>query len=383
MIRFLRRLSIALTCALALGAMLGTPASAGEPSRPVLVAQADPDAQEDPAAASALLVRIDRLESRLRALTGQIEQLQNQNQRLGEQLRKMQQDVDFRFQDLGRGAAPSRSAPPLKRGDIEPPVDTPPAGGAEPAGTAPLPGADKPPRLRTGDAFNPAAAPDAPGAPRPLGTTVASQPLPEPGGQNPPRESGPKPGFAAPRLASAPPSAPLDLIPRGPAGAAPPVSPDAGIAIPAAGDAAPPGRAAAPNNASVASLAPGGTRAEFDGTLSLYKGGQYDAAASGLTAFVQKYPKDRLVADATYYLGESYARLGRHREAAEQFLKVSTDFARSNRAPDALLKLGIALNALGAKEQACATYQEVDRKYPTASSDVRAGVERELKRTRC
>ena len=87
--------------------------------------------------------------------------------------------------------------------------------------------------------------------------------------------------------------------------------------------------------------------------------------------------------DATYFLGESFARLGRHREAAEQFLKLSTDYTKSNRAPDALLRLGIALNALGASAQACATYQEVDRKYPTAGADVRAGVDRELKRAHC
>ncbi len=104
---------------------------------------------------------------------------------------------------------------------------------------------------------------------------------------------------------------------------------------------------------------------------------------NGFQSFLQKYPKDRLIPDATYFLGESYARLGRIAKRAEQFLKVSTDYTRSLRAADALLHLGVALNALGAKEQACATYQEVDRKYPTASPDVRANVERELKRAKC
>lgn len=87
--------------------------------------------------------------------------------------------------------------------------------------------------------------------------------------------------------------------------------------------------------------------------------------------------------DATYFLGESYARLAMAAEAAEQFLKLSTDYTKSNRAPDALLRLGMALNALGAGAQACATYQEVDRKYPAAGADVRAAVDRELKRARC
>ena len=51
--------------------------------------------------------------------------------------------------------------------------------------------------------------------------------------------------------------------------------------------------------------------------------------------------------------------------------------------PDALLRLGMSLNAMGVKEQACATYEEVTRRYPTASPDLRASVDRELKRARC
>ena len=180
----------------------------------------------------------------------------------------------------------------------------------------------------------------------------------------------------APALADGAPHAPMDLMPNSairPTDSvdAEPVPPRPAAALPA------------PAGTDVASLVPGGTRGEYDADIALLKGGQFDAAANGFQNFLQKYPKDKLVPEATYLLGESYARLGRHREAAEQFLKVSTDYTRSSRAPDALLHLGVALNALGAKEQACATYQEVDRKYPTASPDVRASVERELKRAKC
>ena len=170
--------------------------------------------------------------------------------------------------------------------------------------------------------------------------------------------------------------APLDLMRSRPTAAA---APDTG----APGPAVIPAPAAAREPTSVASLAPGGTREEYDADLGLYKQGQYESAATGFAAFADKYPKDRLVPDAVYLAGESFARLGRHREAAEQFLKVSTDYGKSARAPDALLKLGMSLSALGAREQACATYQEVTRRYPAASPEVRAGVDRELKRARC
>ena len=90
-----------------------------------------------------------------------------------------------------------------------------------------------------------------------------------------------------------------------------------------------------------------------------------------------------MASDAIYYLGESFYQRGRQPEAAEQYLKISTQYADSPRAPEALLRLGQSLNALGAKEQACATYGEIARKYPNAPSMVKVGAEREAKRAQC
>ena len=110
---------------------------------------------------------------------------------------------------------------------------------------------------------------------------------------------------------------------------------------------------------------------------------QYEQAEMSLRQFIQSHPRDRLVPKATYWLGESYLQRNRSREAAEQFLKVSTDYANSPVAPEAMLKLGASLHALGAKAQACATLAEVERKFPGAGAQVRQSVEREQKRARC
>lgn len=355
---------------------LGLPAPvAVAGGRPVNLAQADDDQPaspaEDPGSAAAQTVRMDRLESTVRALTGKVEQLEFQNRKLTDDLRKMQGDVDFRFQDLERGSNSGRPAP-AKRTEVQtPPTSTAglpqDASGVDPA---PLPAPSEAPvrpARRVGDAFDPDANPGAPGAPRPLGTAAPSAPL-----------SGRKDSS----LASAAPSAPLDLMKR-PGGSPDPDSTENGVVpiqpgtVPA--DVARP----AANPSSVASLVPGGTREEYNADLDLYKQGQYDGAATGLRSFVDKYPRDKMLPDAVYYLGQTYSKLGRHREAAEQYLRLSTDFAAAPRAPDALLRLGMSLNAMGVREQACATYQEVTRRFPAASADVRAGVDRELKRARC
>jgi tol-pal system protein YbgF len=109
----------------------------------------------------------------------------------------------------------------------------------------------------------------------------------------------------------------------------------------------------------------------------------YAHAEDGFRLFLSRFPSDRLVPEAQYWLGESMFQRQRYRDAAEQFLAVSTKFETNARAPDSLLRLGQSLAAMGEKEAACASLAEVGRKYPRASVAVRQGVEREQKRVRC
>ena len=109
----------------------------------------------------------------------------------------------------------------------------------------------------------------------------------------------------------------------------------------------------------------------------------YGLAEDGFRSFLVKFPSDRLAADAHYWLGESLFQRQQFRDAAESFLTVSTKYETAGKAPEALLRLGQSLAALGEKEAACASLGEVLRKYPRASVAVRQGVDREQKRARC
>ena len=298
--------------------------------------------------ASELVVRLGRIENQSRLMAGQIETLQYENRQLKEQLRKFQEDVEFRLNE-GKGGKPSAA-----------PAPSGPVNGGNP-------GAGRP--GKRGDAFDPAQAPGAAGTPMQLGSTQPSAPLP-------PREAV-EAAEAAPRPQ------------RLPQGAINGEDEDAEASAPGYDepvDLRPPARTGAiparPSE-SVAATRTGDPAADYDAAVELYRAKQYEQAEMGLRQFIQSHPRDNRVAGATYWLGESYLARGRNREAAEQFLKVSTDYARSSQAPDAMLKLGVTLNALGAREQACATLAELDRKFPNAGSGVRQGVAREQKRARC
>ena len=110
---------------------------------------------------------------------------------------------------------------------------------------------------------------------------------------------------------------------------------------------------------------------------------QYDQAEMGFRRFLQSNPRDKLVPEATFWLGETYLQRSRYREAAEQFLNVSADHPDTPKAPDALLRLGIVAERARRPDRACAVFAELDRKYPQASAPVRQGSEREQKRIKC
>jgi TolA-binding protein len=48
-----------------------------------------------------------------------------------------------------------------------------------------------------------------------------------------------------------------------------------------------------------------------------------------------------------------------------------------------MLRLGQSLAMLGNNEQACATFSEVGRRFPTAANAVKKGVEREMQKDHC
>jgi tol-pal system protein YbgF len=322
---------------------------------------------------TSLVLRVERLESQLRQMNGLVEQVQFENHRLEEQLKKFQQDVEFRFQESS-----GRPKPPQKRGELDTNAQTQTALRTNEDPGSPTTPPTVPPRSnRRADAFDPDADPNAPGAPRALGLSTTSQPpvvrQPQPnstvaideGNADAPLELSSSPA-KAPRQPALPPEGPVtgQIPPNG----AVPLRTPGGTIIANAQPNAPP-------------VNP--VKEEFDLAMGYFKQKEYETAEKSFSAFLQKNAKTRYSAEAIYYLGETYYLRGRQREAAEQYLKISSDFPNSSRAPEALLRLGQSLHAIGAKEQACASFGEVSRKYPNASAAVKAAAERESKRIQC
>ncbi|MGJ0509256.1 MAG: tol-pal system protein YbgF [Methylocystis sp.] len=326
---------IALSAALCLGAGAApaydaSPAAVAKP--PITLAQyfnqntgemdapGESDGGPDPAA---MTLRIERLEKDLRRLTGQNEELQHKVQVLEEQLRAA---------NAGR------------------PVDAPATGGAAPPPAAASPS----PSGRRSDVFDPSADPNAPGAPKPLGAVAPSTPL-----VNPPRATTGMMTSVAPVREV---GQPLDIAHSRLVGEAPPPAPEI-----------------APAPAAV----PLGPKEEYDEAVGMLKAGKFEAAEKSLQTFLARNPKSKFAPAATFNLGESFFLRGRHREAAERYLEISTKYSQSAQAPDALLRLGQSLGAMGAREQACASFNEIGVKYPGSAARIRDAAQRESAKLKC
>jgi tol-pal system protein YbgF len=230
---------------------------------------------------------------------------------------------------------------------------------------------------RRSDVFDPTQNPDAPGAPRALGggpviAGAAPSAVVEP----------PPVGIAGGRE----PGAPLDLttlsqpVPEPVTG---PPGVTASMAEP--GGLPPPPPRNLSSTGAVAAVEPPSQspKDEYDLAYGYLLRKDYALAETAFQTFLKRYPGDRRVAEATYWLGESMFQRQQFRDAAESFLAVTTKHEKSGKAPDSLLRLGQSLAALGEKEAACAALGEVARKFPRASAGVKQGVEREQKRVRC
>ncbi len=333
-------------------------AAPAQPSRPIVLAQAGDAA-----------FRVNQLEEEVRTLNGRIEDLTFQLLQLQEQIRKMQEDNEYRFQQLEE-----------KRGDL---------GGSRPvARNGGAPGGALPGKLQPSEQDLSAQRSDG----DPIARTIegAAPPKTIDGVevyQGPPvadalqpRALGTLTFDANGNVVAAAPGAPVDL--SRPGGA----RPGAGGALP--GVEPPPGGSAVDaepmDGGGMASLDSISDPNElYDLGYNYVQAGDYHDAEMTFAAFSERFPQNPRLGEARFWLGESILSQGRYEESAKIFLDAHKRFPDSHMGPQTLLKLGVSLAGMNQRELACATLAEVPKKYPNLSTSVRARVAAEQKSASC
>ncbi|MCA1492460.1 tol-pal system protein YbgF [Sinorhizobium alkalisoli] len=281
--------------------------------------------------------RIGQLEEQIRSLNGRIEEMSFQLLQMQEQIRKFQEDNEFRFQDLESGRSSGKKSGALDTPKMNDQASVTPEVTESPEPTA------------SADDDMAAAVPGAAPPPTTLGQIIFD-------------ENG------------NPVSATTDIEP-GANATLPGV--DTGMAD--QGTAGIDGNAAAGQQTAALGNAGDLYQSAYGHVLS----GDYGLAEQEFRQYLEAFPEGEKAADASFWMGEAQYSQGNFSDAAKTFLNAHQTYGKSPKAPEMLLKLGMSLGALDNKETACATLREVNKRYPQASAAVKAKVTSEQSRFGC
>jgi tol-pal system protein YbgF len=257
-------------------------------------------------------LRMDQLESEIRDLTGQVEEVQYGISQLKTRLDKMQSDDELRFEALEHPGSQPSIAPQASSSS----GSLAPTQGAD-AGNG---GSDN----QNGDNANQDGGNL---TPSPSGVLIPPDGSQAGGTSGQPTEIAPNQG---------PP--PDDQTAAAPAAAPPP--PSAPVALPG-----------------------GSAQQQYAYAFDLLRKAQYPDAQQAFIQFLKKHPKDSLAGNAQYWLGETYFVQNQYQQAAAIFAQGFARYPDSPKASDNLLKLGISLGDTGKKREACAVFAKLDSTY--------------------
>lgn len=121
----------------------------------------------------------------------------------------------------------------------------------------------------------------------------------------------------------------------------------------------------------------------YEEAKSYLEQGYFDQARAGFDVFVTEHGEHALSGPALFWLGEIAAVQGDFRSATNAYIETLKRFPKGSKAPEAMVKLGAALGALGDTEEACRTLKAVPGQYPKATAGVRARADIERRRAGC
>jgi len=273
-------------------------------------------------------VQMQQFQQQLTDLTGQIERVELKVNDVADQLTRLQKDTEYRLGALeGGGAAGATMG----------------AAATDPAATGASADTTQQPAQQAQTA-----------QPQPQQQSAANEAPPAPSGQ---------PGVLGTLSANQ-----AANLPQAPAGAAQ--------------DAAAKAAQQTPLPAGV--VLPGETpREQYEYATNLIQRGSYDQAEIALKSFIQQHPNDELTGNAQYWLGETYYVRNDFKSAAVAFAEGYQRYPDSQKAPDNLLKLAMALGQQGQKDNACVALRQLEKRYPDASANIKDRAIRAKKNYAC
>lgn len=135
--------------------------------------------------------------------------------------------------------------------------------------------------------------------------------------------------------------------------------------------------------ASAAPVLPADANVAYDQAFSKIRDGDYEGAEVAMRAFLQRWPSIDLSSNAAYWLGETFYVRGDFAGATKSFAEAYQKYPKGAKAEDTLLKLALALGALGRTSDSCVTFDQLVTEFPRMSTNNRRRVEQERTQLNC
>jgi len=268
-------------------------------------------------------LRMDRIETQMRELTGRIEDAANGVEQLRRRIEQINSDVEVRF---AQGQGQSKAAPANSHAS---------AGIADSSAAGPV-------AMRT-SASSASTPPAKPAASLTPPGTLAPPPRDAPGGTGTLTPPGSVQGQQAMNFAPA-----EGLRPPSPGG-----------------------------------LPRSSPSEQYNHAYGLLKQADYPAAEEAFRNFVSQHPGDSLAGSAQYWLGETFYARGKYADAATAFAEGYKRYPKGTKAADDLLKLAMSLARANQKQNACVALAQLDRDFPHPGAAIKDRAVAEKKRLGC
>ncbi len=125
------------------------------------------------------------------------------------------------------------------------------------------------------------------------------------------------------------------------------------------------------------------SRDHYNYAFKLLNQAKYPEAGSAFSAFTKAYPRDPLIGNAWYWLGETYYVRRDYVKAADDFRQGYEAMPTGPKASDNLLKLAMSLNAMKKDKEACIVLKQVATKFGSSSKTMRQRAEQEMNTIGC
>lgn len=117
--------------------------------------------------------------------------------------------------------------------------------------------------------------------------------------------------------------------------------------------------------------------------LEAFNSGNTAKAEQNFNAVLEKFSTDKLASNAQYWLGEVYYSQKNFAKAAVAFGKGYEKYKDGAKGAESLYKLGMSMNQLGKKSEACAALTNVAKEFPKAEKSLLEKAKGEANKLKC